>query len=78
MMYEYLVRACTTRCIARFGQPSDVARQIIRDTRSGFPGMQKLNGLMEEYEAARDKYPDMEAFMSRVAEFFEEFAKTFK
>jgi hypothetical protein len=78
MMYEYLVRACTTRCIAQLGEPSDVMRQIMQDTRSGFPGMQKLNVLMEEYEADREKYPDMEAFMPRVAEFFEKFAKTFE
>ena len=78
MIQEYLVRACTTRCVAASAGDNAAARLMMRDLRGGFSGIEKLNALMKEYEAGRDKYPDMEAFMPRVAEFFEEFANTFK
>ena len=72
MMYEYLVRACTIRYLAAEKGAAAVHRQISYDTRAGFPGIQKLSELLIEYEKQRDRYPDLDSFIPRIADYFED------
>jgi uncharacterized protein DUF4932 len=74
MINEFLVRGCTIRYLAAEKGGHSARRQIERDSEAGFPGMRKLVALLVEYEDHRDIYPDLETFMPRIGEYFEEMA----
>ena len=71
LVIESLVRATVARYrLAREGaeaMESEVAEQV----ELGFEWMPDLVALLGEYEADRDRWPTMEAFMPRIVEFFE-------
>lgn len=71
LVIESLVRATVARYrLAREGagaMEAEVAEQV----ELGFDWMPDLVALLGEYEADRDRWPTMEAFMPRIVEFFE-------
>jgi hypothetical protein len=74
MMNEYIVRACVIRYFHSKRDKRAVDRQIGRDEEQGFIGIRPLADLFEEYEQNRDKYPNMESFIPRIATYFERYA----
>ena len=75
MYYEYLVRASTVRYLEVNDGARAVDRMVERDEEGGFVGVGELAGILADYEDHRDQYPDLDAFMPRVVEFFDLFAK---
>ena len=77
MMYEYLTRACVVRYLYSNGDTKTARNQMKRDEYYGFPAIKELVELLDEYENQREQYPDMEAFMPEIAEFFNQYALSF-
>jgi len=75
MDYEYLVRAATVRYLQASEGTGAAERAVRRDEEDGFVGLGELAGLLADYEAHRDRYPKLDAFMPRLVEFFEGLAK---
>jgi hypothetical protein len=75
MMYESLVRACTVRYVMAHERPEVVQKTIAYQHGRGFTWTGKLAGLLGEYERDRDTYPTLDAFMTKVVEFFESVAE---
>ncbi len=74
MMRESLVRACVVRYrLANEGQ-SAAAGQVRQQHGRGFAWTGELSALLGEYEAQRDRYPTLDAFMPRIVEFFDGYA----
>jgi len=71
MYYEYLVRAGTVRYLEVSDGVRAADRNVRQDEEGGFVGVGELADLMAEYEADRIRYPNLDAFMPRVQEFFE-------
>ncbi len=76
MMYEYLTRACVVRYIYANEGSIAASRRMKWDERYGFPAIEGLVDLLNDYENQRDKYPHLEAFMPVIAEYFNQSAKT--
>ena len=76
MMNEYVVRACVIRYFKSRNQWLAAWRQMRRDKKSGYVAVGDLVDFFEEYEKNRDKYPDMDSFMPRIASFFDDYAAT--
>jgi len=74
MMNEYIVRACVIRYFHSKKDKRAVDRQISRDEEQGFIGIRPFADLFEEYEENRDKYPNMDSFIPRIATYFERYA----
>ena len=74
MMNEYIVRACVIRYFHSKKDKKAVDRQIRWDEKQGFIGIRALADLFEEYEKNRDKYPNMDSFIPRIAIYFEQYA----
>jgi hypothetical protein len=74
MMNEYIVRACVIRYFHSNKDKRAVARQITRDEEQGFIGIRPFADLFEEYEENRDKYPNMDSFIPRIATYFDRYA----
>jgi len=71
ILNEYLVRACTIRFLEE-NEGSRKARERIQwDTREGFSAIGGLVDLLNEYEANRSKYPDIESFLPQIIKYFE-------
>lgn len=78
MLYESLVRACVNRYVAEH-QGADAARADAADNaRRGFTWTADFAALLEEYEADRATYPDLDAFAPRIAAWFVEQAEHVK
>ncbi|MBK6940738.1 MAG: DUF4932 domain-containing protein [Planctomycetes bacterium] len=72
MLYESLVRACVNRYVAEH-QGADAARADAADNaRRGFTWTADFAALLEEYEADRERYPDLDAFAPRIVAWFVE------
>ncbi len=76
MMNEYAVRACVIRYFNSRNQWLEAWRQTRRDKKQGYGAVGDLVDFFEEYEKNRDKYPDMDSFMPRIASFFDDYAET--
>ena len=74
MMRESLVRACTVRSALHHDGPDAARRAIAYQHSRGFRWVGELSGLLGEYEATRDRYVTLEAFMPKVVAFFNEYA----
>ncbi|HVP12736.1 MAG TPA: DUF4932 domain-containing protein [Phycisphaerae bacterium] len=74
MMRESMVRACVVRYMrsssGRIASWTEAREQASR----GFKWVGDLADLLAEYEAHRDTYPTLDAFMPRVVEFFDVYA----
>jgi hypothetical protein len=77
MMNEYIVRACVIRYLYGKGDSEGVERQIHGDENQGFTGIRALADLFEEYENNRDKYPNMDSFIPRIAIYLEQYVASF-
>ncbi|WP_047445615.1 DUF4932 domain-containing protein [Alistipes sp. ZOR0009] len=75
MMYESLVRASVIRYLIKYDTYSNARSQLIDEVGNGFYWMQGLTNLLSEYEHRRDKYPTLESFMPKVAQFYDKYAK---
>ena len=73
-MNEYIVRACVIRYFHSKKDNKAVKKQILSDENQGFIGIRALADLFEEYEKNRDKYPNLESFMPRIAIYLEKFS----
>ncbi|MCP4218269.1 MAG: DUF4932 domain-containing protein [bacterium] len=74
MMYESLVRASTCRYLLK-NNGADAAKTAMKyDVLKGFLWVPELYELLGEYEAQRTKYPDMDSFMPRIADFFTDYS----
>jgi hypothetical protein len=74
MMRESLVRASVVRYLAKHQGPEAAAKQAREEAARSFLWVKDLADLLGEYEADRTKYPDLEAFIPRVADFFDALA----
>lgn len=78
MLYESLVRACVNRYVAEH-QGDEAARADAADNaRRGFAWTADFAALLEEYEADRATYPDLDAFAPRIVAWFVEQAEHVK
>ena len=75
MLYESLVRASVVRFMLAHDGRQAATRQAADDARRGFSWTADLARLLGEYEADRKRYRTLDAFMPRVAEFFDTTAK---
>lgn len=75
MLRESMVRACVVRYLNAADGPLKAGAEIEEQQGRGFEWMGELTMLLEQYEKGRDRYPDMDAFMPRVAAFFDNYAK---
>lgn len=74
MINEYVVRACVIRYFYSRNQWIAAWRQLRRDKKVGYAAVGDLVDFLEEYEENRDKYPDMDSFMPRIASFFDKYS----
>ena len=74
MMNEYIVRACVIRYYHSKKNIEAIEKQVRIDEDQGFAGIKALADLFEEYEQNRDKYPNLESFMPRIAIYLEKFS----
>jgi hypothetical protein len=72
MLYESLVRACTHRFLSAHGSAAECEGELRDQLRRGFYWNPDLSMLLREYEASRQKYASLEAFMPRIVHFFEQ------
>lgn len=78
MLYESLVRACVNRYVAQH-QGAEAARADAADNaRRGFTWTADLATLLEEYEADRERYRNLDAFAPRIVAWFAEQAEHVK
>lgn len=68
VMYETLVRACVVRC--RFATEGTAAakEQVQAEQKAHFAWVPELAELLSEYEADRERYPELRAFLPRIVE----------
>ncbi len=74
MLYESLVRASTVRYILANDGPEAARQAILREKHRSFLWTDELADLLGEYEAQRDRYPSLDDFAPRLAEFFNTYA----
>ncbi|MCP4645736.1 MAG: DUF4932 domain-containing protein [bacterium] len=75
MVRESGVRACVVRYLQAHGAPGDAERRLRVDVERGFVWLPGLVELLDDYEAARDRYPTLETFMPEIVRFFGECAE---
>lgn len=76
MMRESLVRACVLRYQLKYERGWG-ALQMLDERMRSFLWIDGLFQRLGEYEADRAKYPTLDAFMPRVVDFFDEYARKF-
>jgi len=69
---EYLVRATVNRYLENRGEREKLRRRIEADLDQGFAGITRFSDALAEYEANRELYPDLDSFLPRVVQCFEE------
>lgn len=74
MVDESLVRASVVRYLEARGGAETARRAAIGEEARGFYWTSELAALLGEYEAARDRYPDLASFLPRVAGYFDALA----
>jgi hypothetical protein len=77
MMHESLVRASVVHYVRDWQGEAAAERETQRQVERHFLCMPPLVGLLGEYEAGRDRYPDFASFFPRVVAFFNEIAPTY-
>jgi hypothetical protein len=75
MMYESLVRACVVRYVKAAEGKKAADDEARSNEKRGFRWTGKLAELLGEYETQRERYATFDAFMPRVVEFFNDYAK---
>ncbi len=77
LLYESLVRACEVRYRTSADGPVAAERLAEDHLALGFEWTRELADLLRQYEADRANYPTLEAFMPRVATFFDVTSREF-
>lgn len=72
MLYESLVRASTLRYVRQYDGPAAATAAAKQERMRGFAWVGELSALLGEYEAQRDRYPNLESFAPRLVAFFSE------
>lgn len=76
LLYESLVRSCSIKyMMAHKGEGWDPEKEIASQEKAGFFWMRGLIEELDEYEANRAKYRNLEEYMPRLVAFFEETAR---
>lgn len=70
MLKESLVRACVVRWVETYQGDEAALRQIQAEVDRSFLWTEDLVDALAVYEAQRERYPDLDAFMPRVVELF--------
>jgi hypothetical protein len=73
---EALVRAAVVRYLEAHAGSAAARKEARAQAASGFVWVPQLARLMAEYQSARDRYPDFEAFMPRVVAYLRQAAET--
>lgn len=71
LLCESLVRACVVRYVATTQGERDAAAEVAAQQRRSFLWVGDLAALLADYERARERYPDLDAFAPRLVEFFD-------
>lgn len=77
MMYESFVRAGVVRYVHRHAGQQAANAEAKRQAELGFAWVGDLSKLLEEYEAKRSEFPDLDAFTPRIVAFFDQYAESF-
>lgn len=75
MLYESVVRAGVVRYRVAFEGAAKGEEEIRQQEQSGFKWIRGLSDLMAEYEKDRKRYPTLDSFSPRLAEFFKSYAE---
>ena len=78
MMYESLVRVCVVRYMQATAGEKAAGDEVRENEQRGFRWIGKLAELLGEYETQRARYATFDAFMPRVVEFFNDYAKEYE
>ena len=73
MMYESFVRACVLRYLDTQVGPEAMRQGLESDIKRSFVWIGRLADVLKGYESDRETYRDFEAFVPRIAEFFESY-----
>jgi hypothetical protein len=76
MIQEYLVRACTIRFFYSKNDQGTISRRIKIDKKDGFPAIEELVELLNDYEENRDKYVNFVDFIPEIQSFFNSYANS--
>ncbi len=68
VLCETLVRACVIRCVEDTEGEAAGKKQAAAEAKDHFPWAQDIAALLREYQQARDRYADFDAFVPRIAE----------
>ncbi len=77
MMRESVVRACEIRYALKYSGKTAALRRRTEESALGFRWVGPLSDLLGEYEANRERYPDLDSFMPRIAAFLDDYAKSY-
>jgi hypothetical protein len=78
MYRESLVRATVVRFLLATDGEKAAQAESRDNERRGFRWVGKLAEVLGEYESQRDRYPTFDAFMPRIVDFFNSYAKEYK
>lgn len=79
LLYESLVRACSIKYfMANKGIPFDTEKEIAAQEKAGFLWMRDLLTELNNYEANRTKYKNLEEYMPQINLFFKQAAEELK
>lgn len=70
ILQEYIVRACTVKYLEQVEGKSKARKNIQRDLRAGFPEIEGLVSLLDEYENDRYTFPDIASFLPQIKAYF--------
>ena len=70
IIQEYIVRACTIRYIEKYESMRKARKMIKYDIERGFPEIEGLVRLFDNYEENRNSYPDIESFLPEIMKYF--------
>ncbi len=76
LLYESMVRACFVKYLrANGGMGRDLETEIARQEAAGFPWIRGLVKELDEYEANRSTYKNLDEYMPRIVAFFKRTAE---
>ncbi len=73
ILNEYMVRACTIRFLVQYEGQTTATQMMEQDKKIGFPAIEGLVQLLEEYENSRTKYPHIKSFLPEIIKYFESY-----
>ena len=76
VMWESVVRACEIRYARRHMGRIAALRRRAEESARGFRWVGPLSDLLEEYEANRKEFPELDSFMPHIVSFFDDYAES--